>query len=573
MSVSIIELSSIQRPDNKPYTRASSDWVSLGESNDYFEQLVNLYTESNLHRSILTGISERVAGEGLTVDRPTIHADNLGRITSLFDNYTLEKIALEEALFGVFALKLTTNGAGSAIADVECVSMVDLRPEKMDDAGDINYWYFSRDWSNYRKKQFEPEPIPVFDFQASRQKGEFIAVFKRYQPGTNYIPDVPYSGGINWMQADIEISKYHLSNIQNGFSGVTAIIFKNGEPDTETKRRIEQRFKQKFTGASGDKIAFIYQKPGEESVEFETIQLDDADKQYEVLSKEINQRVMFAHKVTSPILLGIKEDTGLGNNADEMRNANNYFDKLTIRPKQKFILDSIGKILTYNGIGTRPKIKPLTFMEDIEAPEPEATRLSDEDEMRVLTDADQDYLIDYFDQHGEDEAELLDNGFKVVQEDDTPPDEELKIKGEQLRAIELADAWGIRPDKLSKYDVRAPDKSGVWLVRYQYALGMTEQPPEIIDTSRQFCRHMIDSKNSGNRVYKREIIEQLRNPEFGAYNIFRYKGSYNCRHRWRRKIYFKPAEGTQVNQVGNVPYVVNRLNDKMATRVNTKPKR
>jgi len=160
-----------------------------------------------------------------------------------------------------------------------------------------------------------------------------------------------------------------------------------------------------------------------------------------------------------------------------------------------------------------------------------------------------------------------------VQEDDTPPDEELKIKGEQLRAIELADAWGIRPDKLSKYDVRAPDKSGVWLVRYQYALGMTEQPPEIIDTSRQFCRHMIDSKNSGNRVYKREIIEQLQNPEFGSYNIFRYKGSYNCRHRWRRKIYFKPAEGTQVNQVGNVPYVVNRLNDKMATRVNTKPKR
>jgi len=28
------------------------------------------------------------------------------------------------------------------------------------------------------------------------------------------------------------------------------------------------------------------------------------------------------------------------------------------------------------------------------------------------------------------------------------------------------------------------------------------------------------------------------NPDFGHYSIFQYKGSYNCRHRWVRQVYF-----------------------------------
>jgi hypothetical protein len=202
----------------------------------------------------------------------------------------------------------------------------------------------------------------------------------------------------------------------------------------------------------------------------------------------------------------------------------------------------------------------------------EILKLSEKKKFKVLTDEDQEYLLDYLSQYGEDESELFAAGFEVVNEEDLEGDDELKIKGEKLKSVELRDEWGLRPDKLSKYDVKHPDGEGIWLVRYQYALARELSPPEIIDTSRKFCRHMIEWKNDSNRVYKREVLEELKNDEFGAYNVFWYKGSYNCRHVWKRKLYFLPtgAKSTDdIRAVGAVPYVARRLNDKRAINRNT----
>ena len=53
--------------------------------------------------------------------------------------------------------------------------------------------------------------------------------------------------------------------------------------------------------------------------------------------------------------------------------------------------------------------------------------------------------------------------------------------------------------------------------------------------NRQFCADML----SKNRVYRMEDIEQLSNPEFGNYDIFTWRGSFNCRHTWV-KLIFQP---------------------------------
>ncbi len=53
--------------------------------------------------------------------------------------------------------------------------------------------------------------------------------------------------------------------------------------------------------------------------------------------------------------------------------------------------------------------------------------------------------------------------------------------------------------------------------------------------NRQFCSDML----AKNRVYRMEDIEQLSNPEFGNYDIFTWRGSFNCRHTWV-KLVFQP---------------------------------
>jgi hypothetical protein len=72
-------------------------------------------------------------------------------------------------------------------------------------------------------------------------------------------------------------------------------------------------------------------------------------------------------------------------------------------------------------------------------------------------------------------------------------------------------------------------------VRYKY-VGPRDE------LNRKFCADMM----SKNRVYRIEDIESLSNPEFGSYNIFLFRGSYNCRHAWVRLVYKK--QGTIVNK-------------------------
>lgn len=111
-------------------------------------------------------------------------------------------------------------------------------------------------------------------------------------------------------------------------------------------------------------------------------------------------------------------------------------------------------------------------------------------------------------------------------------------------------------------DLSDPKGGGQWLVRYKY---FTPNGSPVIDTTRDFCRDII----SLNRIYTEEEIKNgLSNPEFGNYSIFDYKGSYGCRHVWKRQIYYEDYEDDEVRKVGFVPRVVSRLDDSDATTLN-----
>jgi len=77
------------------------------------------------------------------------------------------------------------------------------------------------------------------------------------------------------------------------------------------------------------------------------------------------------------------------------------------------------------------------------------------------------------------------------------------------------------------------DALGAQRVRYKYV-----GPKD--DKNRQFCSDMLAYK----RVFRIEDIEQMTtdctNAEFGCYDIFTWRGSYNCRHKWV-KVLYRPA--------------------------------
>jgi hypothetical protein len=106
-------------------------------------------------------------------------------------------------------------------------------------------------------------------------------------------------------------------------------------------------------------------------------------------------------------------------------------------------------------------------------------------------------------------------------------------------------------------DAKPSEKSdlldrGFYRIRYQYVAGDGE--PDVKETTRDFCRTMMSQFSES--IFRKEDINIMSftraNPEFGTYSIWKYKGSYGCRHRWKRLVFFlkKVPKGESVTIAG-----------------------
>ena len=95
------------------------------------------------------------------------------------------------------------------------------------------------------------------------------------------------------------------------------INFNNGTPTEDEQRDIERAITQKFSGTSNaGRFILSFNDSNDYGATITPVQLSDAHNQYQFLSDESMRKIMVSHRVISPMLLGIKDNTGFGNNAD-----------------------------------------------------------------------------------------------------------------------------------------------------------------------------------------------------------------------------------------------------------------
>ena len=86
-----------------------------------------------------------------------------------------------------------------------------------------------------------------------------------------------------------------------------------------------------------------------------------ADTYYTTINDMVVQKILSAHRITSPALLGIKENTGLGNNADEIQTAYRLFLNTVVTPYQQNILSVLEYLL---GIQQQDKVTGGVIQKD-----------------------------------------------------------------------------------------------------------------------------------------------------------------------------------------------------------------
>jgi len=315
------------------------------------------------------------------------------------------------------------------------------------------------------------------------------------------------------------------------------INFNNGVPNEEERELIEQRIYQKFSGTSNSgKFILAFNDNAETAANIEPVQLSDAHQQYQFLSEESTRKIMVSHRIVSPMLIGIKDQTGLGNNADELKTASTLLDNTVIRPFQHLLIDAFDQILAYNKISLKlyfKTLQPLEFtdlenVEDEETKEEETgVKLKQED----LSDEEFDIILDEL------RGEKISNRWEEVDAREYSS-ENIDIEEWATKNIES------KEQQLEKRSIDSKksgfsylDKS-LYKVRYKYSQKYSS------GKSRQFCRIMMARSQRG-VVYRIEDIDKASragvNRSFGhkgrAYDLFKYKGGPNCGHFFSEVLY------------------------------------
>jgi hypothetical protein len=577
--VSIVNLSTYTSP--KVTEIRNKDWVAYGDDNDYFQYLIDRYNGSATNNAIINGISEMIFGKGLEATDSNRKPDEYAQMVSLFNKDCVRKLAYDLKLMGQCAMQIIYSKDRNTIAQVEHFPIETLRVEKANEDGDIEAYYYFSDWKKIKPND-KPERIPAFGY--SNAPIEILYV-KPYRAGFYYYSPVDYQGGLQYAELEEEISNYHLNNILNGLAPSMLINFNNGTPNEEERELIERRIYQKFSGSSNaGKFILAFNDDPAQQATIDPIQLSDAHNQYQFLSDESMRKIMVSHRVVSPMLLGIKDQSGLGNNADELKTASILMDNTVIRPFQTLLIDAFDKVLSYNDISLNlyfKTLQPLEFtdlegtMVDEETREEETgVKMSvneSKEKMCTHLSSDKDFndkeIFEKLKELGEEED--LDE-WEIVDERPVDYDQEEALD----KMIGLVSAGS--PDA----DAKSSQDRALFKVRYQYA------PIRNSANSREFCRLMEDV----NLIYRKEDIIQMNsepvNAGFGpdgadTYNIWFYKGGSYCHHFWKRKTYmrkrnpqgqFLPNEGLEndknisVNEAEAQGFTPTQNNPKVAMR-------
>jgi hypothetical protein len=534
-NIRFVNLSNYTTPEVKEYR--DKDWVAYGESNNYFQYLIDRYNGSATNNAIINGISELIYGKGLDATDSSRKPEAYAQMKSLFSKDCLRKVTADLKMMGQCAFQVIYSKDHTRVTEVFHMPIESLRAEKCNEEGDIEAYYYAKDWSAVKDKKETPMRIPAFGYS---NEGIEILYIRPYRAGFYYYSPVDYQGGLQYAELEEEVANYHLNNIKNGMSPSMLINFNNGVPTEEERYMIESRIGEKFSGTSNaGKFILAFNDNKEMSATIEPVQLSDASDQYQFLADEAMRKLMVAHRVTSPMLLGIKDQSGLGNNADELKTASTLFDNTIIRPFQEMILDGVDKILAFNDISLNlyfKTLQPLEFQDNVVVDQE-----TQEEETGVKLSADEP-TDEYFDNaFNELEAlgEVIDESeWELVEE--APVDYEAEAQMEKFFAF--ASTGTAFPNAKSTQDGVTPE-GRPYKVRYGYA------PEQAGSNSREFCKKMIGAK----KVYRKEDILEMGskvvNAGFGkggsdTYSIWLYKGGARCHHFWMRKV-FMAKEGAK----------------------------
>ena len=543
--------------------------ITFGEDNLYPMGLIELFNKSPKHSAIITQKAAYLAGDkteilGQNTEDIAKAQDYLSNINAYEDFDSLKsKIANDLELFDGFALEIIWNKAKTSIAEIYHLPFQNVRV-----AIDGGYAY-SEDWGNRRADvQYYPQWNPT------TRENKQVYCFKMYRAGQEEYPLPVYVAALKYVEIDTEIANFHLNSIKSGFSAQTLVQLFKGIPSPEEARKTVRRFKDNFTGSdNAGSVIIQFNDPNETPSTIDNLAPSDFDKLFMQLNQQVQEEIFSGHRVTSPMLFGIKSEGQLGGR-NELIEAYESFQVSYVEPRQAQMDRALSSIFRYIApVKLITKNRPPIGLDYVNLFEKglidrnEARQelgMSNKQEMSSQNPFgwDDDRDLEVFEKYGEskdnfeevtfDFASTLgimilqwlnaNTGFTIADLINNIKAEPTTIQEEVAKLIQD----GLLNDDLTTTEQGTNElkRSGITteiigMYAYEKAPGISGS--KIIPTSRDFCRRIVGF----NKLYTRDEIEQM--SAILGYDVWRRRGGWMtikgtndhvpyCRHYWQSKL-------------------------------------
>lgn len=581
----------------------NSLFIPYGKQNDYPDYLSYLFNNSGIHAAIIKGKASYIFGKGFK-----IKADWKGdkkKLQQTLDNINSYQTADELARRKIFE-KTLYGGSAYLVEWMQTggIKSITLQPFNTIRTNDTKTeFYISTEWTRemsvktkWKKSNGKlPEGTKIYQaFNPAKPRGKQILYLCDENPASDIYPLPEYVAGATPIETDIECNFFQLNNVKTGFAAGTMVTFFNGMADNdEEQREVEFAFKQKTSGSdNAGEILLNFQNPGSVPPEIKPLRSNDLDKQYEQLSKDTINKILYAHRVSNGLLFGVKTPGELGGGRSEFDLAWEHFCNTYVKPKQQEEEEDFNYLLKFMGFEGNPL--------ELVVSDPIGLEVSAADVMAVLNLSEKrklilekygiepieeiapvappqpvdmsahDFILERFMHLGEsaDNYDIITECFDLTDADNFAADSEELIasilkKDKKISVKELAKKAEISEkgvykilDRLNRTNAivtnyverngeviiqteAVQDTEGISIAtKYRY---WTREEPKLLDTSRDFCKRLIGAK----RLYSRSDIDNMQNEAHTkGFNedVWKYKGGWltvkgihvpQCRHYWQ----------------------------------------
>ena len=343
---SVLNLTRQDIPEIVEDTKTRYQWVPVGiiGQDDYFPIITDSYQTSTTNAACVEGIADLIYGKGLYC-KDEVKDEVLQKI---LPQKELKKVSFDLKLYGNAAFQVIWDNSHTSIKKMYHVPVQNLRAEKIYDTISVENYYYCTDWLDH-KAQRNKRLIPAYG--TSMEPMEILYI-KDYTPGKFYYSLPDWISALQFSFSEAELSNLHINNIENGFLPLVMVNFNNGVPAPEERDTIEAMVEGKFTGTrNAGRFMLSFNDDPANKPTIDTITTENLHDKYQYVADYAQDRILVAHRVTSPLLFGIRTaNNGFSSQSEEMKTAFSIMQTMTIQPFQQMLIEALSDAFEKAGL-------------------------------------------------------------------------------------------------------------------------------------------------------------------------------------------------------------------------------